>query len=162
MRLQGPRLTLTALSAEELEQIRWSPEDEDARALFVQRLREDPEARGWWVWLATLFDAEEVGSGGFGGRPGPNRCLTVGYGIREEHRGMGYATELLTLLTDWALDQPEVELVRATIALDNLPSLRVAEKVGFKATGERVHDDEDGELIVFERSQALPNARKPA
>ena len=87
MRLEGRRLTLTALGAEELEQIRWSPEDEDARALFVQRLREDPEARGWWAWLASLPDGEQVGSGGFGGRPGPNRRLTVGYGIHEEHRG---------------------------------------------------------------------------
>ena len=153
MRLQGPRLTLTALSAEELEQIRWSPEDEDARAFFVERLREDPDARGWWVWLAELPDGEQVGSGGFSGRSGPDRRLTVGYGIREEHRGRGYATELVTLLTDWALASPDVDVVRATIALDNLPSVRVAVKAGFTATGELVQDDEHGELIVFERNR---------
>ena len=80
MGLQGPRLEVTALDADELEQVRWLPEEEDARALFVERLREDPDSRGWWAWLATLPDGEEVGSGGFGGRPGPNRRLTVGYG----------------------------------------------------------------------------------
>lgn len=150
-RLQGPRLTLAALSADELEKIHWSPEDEDARALFVERLREDPASRGWWVWLATLADGEQVGSGGFGGRPGPSRRLTVGYGIREEHRGKGYATEMLTLLAEWALARPEVDFVRATIAPDNLSSLRVAEKSGFTATGELVQDAEHGELVVFAR-----------
>jgi RimJ/RimL family protein N-acetyltransferase len=149
--LHGARLTLTALSAEELETIRWSPEDEGTRALFVDRLREDPDARGWWAWLAALADGEEVGSGGFGGRPGPNRRLTVGYGIHTEHRGKGYATELLTLLTEWALEQPEVDLVRATITPGNVASLRVAAKAGFTASGGIEHDEQHGEVIVFER-----------
>ena len=151
LRLQGPRLTLTALSAEELEQIRCAPEDEDARAYFVERLRDDPDALGWWSWLAELQDGEQVGGGGFFGRPGPDRRLTVGYGIHEQHRCRGYATEVLTLLTDWALAGPDVDVVRATITPDNVASIRVAEKVGFTASGERVHNDEDGELIVFER-----------
>ena len=151
LRLEGPRLTLEAVSAEELENIRWAPEDDDARAMFVKRLREDPDARGWWVWLAALPDGQEVGNGGFGGRPGLNRRLTVGYSVHEEHRGRGYATEILSLLTAWALARPEVDLVRATIAPDNLPSLRVAEKSGFTATGELEQDAEHGELLVFER-----------
>jgi ribosomal-protein-alanine N-acetyltransferase len=150
LRLHGPRLTLAALGADELERIRWDEEDEDARAMFVERLRADPGARGWWVWLATLSDGEEVGNGGFGGRPGPNRRLTVGYAVHEEHRGRGYATEILTLLAGWALDRPEVDLVRVTIAADNLASLRVAEKSGFTATGELLQDAEHGKLIVLE------------
>jgi ribosomal-protein-alanine N-acetyltransferase len=149
--LQGPRLTLTALSAEELERIRWASQDKDAHAMFVERLRADPDARGWWVWLAALPDGQEIGNGGFGGRPGPNRRLTAGYSVHEEHRGKGYATEILALLTAWALARPEVDLVRVTIASGNLPSLRVAEKCGFTATGELAQDDEHGELIVLER-----------
>lgn len=151
LRLQGPRLRLAALSAEELEQTRWEPEDVGAQTMFVERLREDPAARGWWVWLATRTDGEQVGNGGFGGRPGANRRLTVGYAVHEEHRGRGYATEILTLLTEWGLARPEADLVRVTISPDNLASLRVAEKSGFSATGEFEHDDEHGELIVLER-----------
>ncbi|MCP9485873.1 MAG: GNAT family N-acetyltransferase [Gaiellaceae bacterium MAG52_C11] len=78
MRLRGSRLTLTALDADELESIRWDPEDEDARELFVRRLRADPGARGFWVWTATLDDGTAIGNGGFGGRPVENRRLTVG------------------------------------------------------------------------------------
>ena len=151
MKLQGPRLTLTALGADELEAIPWPPEDEDARELFVRRLRADPGARGFWAWAATLADGTQIGSGGFGGRPNEKRRLTVGYGVREEHRNRGLATELLTLLAEWGLAQAEVDVVRATIRPDNAPSIRVAEKVGFILTGERVQDDEHGELLVFER-----------
>jgi RimJ/RimL family protein N-acetyltransferase len=151
LRLDGPRLTLTALGAEEVERIRWDPADADTQAMFVRRLRDDPDARGWWVWLAALPDGEEIGNGGFDGRPGPDRRLTVGYSVHEEHRGRGYATEILALLAGWALARPEVDVVRATIAPDNVPSLRVAEKAGFVASGELLQDDEHGELIVLER-----------
>ena len=151
MRIVGPRLTLTALGADELERIRWDPEDEDARELFLLRLRADPEARGFWVWTATLPDGTAVGNGGFGGRPTENRRLTVGYAVHEELRGRGYATELLELLTEWGLALAEIDVVRATIRPDNAPSLRVAEKAGFTRTGELLQDDEHGELLVFER-----------
>ncbi len=151
MKIQGPRLTLTALDADELEAISWSPEDEDARTLFVKRLRADPGARGFWVWSATLEDGTAIGSGGFGGRPNENRRLTVGYGVKEEHRGRGYATELVMLLTEWGLARPEIDVVRATIRPDNVASIRVAEKAGFTLTGERLEDEEHGELLVFER-----------
>jgi RimJ/RimL family protein N-acetyltransferase len=146
-------LTLEALDADGLQAVRWDPVDEDARSLFVSRLRADPGARGFWSWVARLADGEEVGNGGFGGRPQANRRLTVGYSIHEEHRGRGYATELLDLLTAWALSRPEVDLVRATIRPDNVASIRVAEKAGFTRTAEVVQDDEHGELLVFERAR---------
>jgi len=151
LKIKGRRLTLTALGADELESIRWDPADEDARELFVSRLRADPGARGFWVWTAALGDGTEIGNGGFGGRPTENRRLTVGYAVHEEHRGRGYATELLELLTEWALARPEVDVVRATIRPDNTASIRVAEKAGLTQTGERLADDEHGELLVFER-----------
>jgi GNAT superfamily N-acetyltransferase len=103
------------------------------------------------VWLAALPDGEEVGSGGFGGRPGPNRRLTVGYSVHEEHRGRGYATEMLTLLTEWALARPEVDLVRATITPDNLPRSESPRSPASPRPGELLQDAEHGELIVFER-----------
>ncbi len=151
MVIQGPRLTLTALDADALEAIRWDPEEADARDLFVRRLRADPGARGFWVWAAALGDGTAIGSVGFGGRPTENRRLTVGYGVYEEHRGNGYATELLTLLAEWGLALPEVDVVRATIRPNNAASIRVAEKAGFSLTGERLEDEEHGELLVFER-----------
>jgi RimJ/RimL family protein N-acetyltransferase len=105
------------------------------------------------VWLAALEDGTEVGFGGFGGRPRTDERLTLGYSVHEEHRGNGYATEIAELLTTWALEQPGVRIVRATIRPDNATSVRVAEKAGFQPTGETVRDKEEGELLVFVRGR---------
>jgi RimJ/RimL family protein N-acetyltransferase len=58
---------------------------------------------------------------------------------------------MLNLLSEWGLDRPEIDVIRATIRPDNAPSLKVAERAGFVATGETLEDDEHGELLVFER-----------
>ena len=150
MILTGPRLTLTALDADGVEALGASPLLDGMHAFFAERTREDPEALGYWVWLATLADGTEVAAGGFGGRPGRTERLTVGYHVHEAHRGEGYATELLNLLSEWALAQPGVKVVRATIKPENGPSLRVAAKAGFARAG-RTRTDEDGELLVFLR-----------
>lgn len=152
MILTGPRLTLTALDAEAVEAMGASPLLDGMHELFAARLRADPGALGYWVWVATLADGTEVAAGGFGGRPGGNERLTVGYHVHEDHRGQGYATELLSLLTEWALVQPGVERVRATIKPDNAASLRVAEKAGFERSG-RTRTSDDGELLVFLRGR---------
>jgi RimJ/RimL family protein N-acetyltransferase len=151
VRLEGPRLTLTALDADGLAAARPTADMADALPFFLARLREDPGARGFWVWLATLEDGREVGLAGFGGRPGENRRLTLGYSVHDEHQGRGYATEMVELLTQWALAQDGVEVVRLTIRPENVPSLRVAKKAGFEPTGETVVDDEHGRLLVFEQ-----------
>ena len=152
MILKGPRLTLTALDAAGVEALGASSLLDGMHDLFAARLREDPGAVGYWVWLATLADGTEVAAGGFGGRPGANERLTVGYHVHEDHRGRGYATELLNLLTEWALAQPGVKLVRATIKPENAPSLRVAEKAGFERAG-RTRTTAAGALLDFLRAR---------
>lgn len=152
MILKGPRLTLTALDADGVQALGASPLLDGMHEFFAARLREDPESLGFWVWLATVPDGTEVAAGGFGGRPGDDERLTVGYHVHGDHRGVGYATELLNLLTEWALMQPGVKRVRATIKPENAPSLRVAEKAGFEHVG-RTRTDEDGELLVYVRAR---------
>ena len=152
MILRGPRLTLTALDADGVEAMGASPLLDGVHELFAARLRDDPGSIGFWVWVGTIADGTEVAAGGFGGRPGDNARLTVGYHVHEDHRGAGYATELLDLLTTWALAQPGVSSVRATIKPENAASLRVAEKAGFEQVG-RTRTDEDGELLVFLRAR---------
>ena len=150
MILTGPRLTLTALDADGVEAMGASPLLDGMHEFFAGRLREDPGSIGYWVWRAALSDGTEVAAGGFGGRPGEDERLTIGYHVAEAYRRMGYATELLNLLAEWALAQPGVTRVRATIKPENAPSLRVAEKAGFEHVG-RTRTDEDGELLVYLR-----------
>lgn len=83
------------------------------------------------------------------------RSSEVGYGVRARHRRLGYATEALLALTQWALSDGRMQRVELHANTDNRPSLRVAEKAGFIHEGilRRAHVEDDGlhDLAVFSR-----------
>ena len=111
--------------------------------------RWDPEAIGWWGWLATLTaTGEPVGSVGFAGRP-DDGVASIGYSVYERHQGLGYGTEATAAAVDWALSHEGVDGVRATIPDWNASSLRLAEKIGFVMAG-TAQDPEVGEVLVYE------------
>ena len=104
-------------------------------------------------WGGTVIDREErvaVGQMGFKGLPADG-VVEIGYGINPSYQNRGYATEMVTALTEWALSQPTVDRVTAECRRDNVGSIRVLEKAGFERTGRRV-DEEDGLLIVWQRT----------
>jgi RimJ/RimL family protein N-acetyltransferase len=78
--------------------------------------------------------------------------VEIAYGIDEPHRCKGYATEAAAALTEFALIQDQVHLVRAHSKLDNRPSSRVLEKCRFERIGE-VIDPEDGLVCRWERAR---------
>jgi ribosomal-protein-alanine N-acetyltransferase len=109
----------------------------------------DPDAIGWWGWLATLTTTgEPVGSVGFAGRP-DDGVATIGYSVYERHQGRGYGTEATAAAVSWALSHEGVDGVRATIPDWNASSVRLAEKIGFVMTGTAA-DPEVGEVLVYE------------
>jgi RimJ/RimL family protein N-acetyltransferase len=111
--------------------------------------RWDPDAPGWWGWLATLTETgEPIGSVGFAGRPADG-VATIGYTVYERHQGHGYGTEATAAAVGWALSHDGVDGVRATIPGWNGPSVRLAEKIGFVMTG-TAEDPEVGEVLVYE------------
>ena len=123
---------------------------DDALPVFRDRLREDPALAPWWVRLIVRRDGgEAVGSAGLTGRPDAAGVVVVGYAVYPEFQGHGYATEAVRALVAWALGQPAVAAVRATVPPGNAPSLRVVAKAGFRRAGGIV-DDEEGELEVWE------------
>lgn len=54
----------------------------------------------------------------------------IGYWVRRSREGRGLATAALQLLTEFAFKELKLTRVELVIRLDNLPSGRVAEKVG--------------------------------
>src|SRR4051794_32081821 len=68
-----------------------------------------------------------VGSVGFHGPP-ENGRVEVGYGLVESRWGRGYATEAVATTVRYALDQPGVTEVVATLEVGNAASVRVLEK----------------------------------
>jgi ribosomal-protein-alanine N-acetyltransferase len=113
--------------------------DEELRGLldsYLTWLRDDPGISGFGPWVALARDESVVvGSAGFLGRPNDAGEIELGYGIVDEFRNRGYATEAAAALVEWGLAQPGVRRVVARSAPDNVASTRVLEKTGFVRKG---------------------------
>ena len=59
----------------------------------------------------------------------------VAYGTSKQYRGNGYATEVVVALTEWAFETFNLPYLVGTISENNIASLKVIEKAGFKFEG---------------------------
>lgn len=74
------------------------------------------------------------------------RSAEIGYGVRGDERGKGYASEALAAVARWALTAGGIQRAWLTANTDNVASVRVAEKAGFHREGtlRRAALEEDG------------------
>lgn len=87
---------------------------------------------GWGVWLVVNKETEEfIGDIGFKGKPNDERVVEIGYGLIPSAHGNGYATEAVAELVNWAFSSG-VTTVIAECHIDNMASMRVVERLGFK------------------------------
>jgi RimJ/RimL family protein N-acetyltransferase len=119
-----------------------------ALPVHLERLRTTPNAAQWGL-RAIVVDGDLLGSAGFKGPPGPDRSVEIGYGVIPAARGRGLATAAADVLVAWAMRQPGVRRVRATIAPDNRPSQHVARHAGLHRVGVMA-DAQHGVLEVWE------------
>ena len=117
----------------------------------VDAIRTSPEVRLWGDSLVLLKGEAPrvVGSVVFHGRP-DDGIAEVGYGIEDNSRGIGLATEATLACVEWALGEPGIVAVQATTFPWHHASLGVIRKVGMTQVGIREHAVL-GELLVFER-----------
>ncbi len=120
----------------------WPPGEYDRPAIgyFESRLTENPENAGWYNWYAILpanrsDPATLIGSGGFFGPPTIDHIVEIGYSIMPVFEGIGYASEILTALVRYAFSAHGVERIIAHTTPDNIGSVRVLEKAGFRLVG---------------------------
>ena len=96
---------------------------------FIRRACERIAADGKYpAKIVATLDRREALEGADG-------VVEIGYGIREEHQGRGYATEAVEAAVLWALRDPRVSAVEAEAEESNLASIRVLEKCGFVPNG---------------------------
>jgi RimJ/RimL family protein N-acetyltransferase len=116
----------------------------------------NPERPPWRAWLAIdRALGEAVGSAGGGGSADEHGRVLMGWAVYPRYERKGYGTETARAVMQWMLEQPRVRCVRATVPPANLPSIRVAEKIGMQVVGEDT-DPEVGRVVVFEISAASP------
>ncbi len=94
----------------------------------------------WQYFIFERATGELVGSAGLHRRGGPDE-LEIGYWVRSDRTGHGYATQAAGLLTGAAFDaQPDIVRVNISMDANNLASAAVPAKLGFTRQGEHVRD----------------------
>jgi RimJ/RimL family protein N-acetyltransferase len=124
----------------------------------LTKIRENPVLESWLLRAVGLRETGTmIGFIGFHTLPGPEYLnpyapgsVEFGYTIFEEYRGQGYASEAVQALMDWAAREHGVTRFVVSISPTNEPSLRVAQKFGFRKVGS-FDDPEDGPEDVFLR-----------
>lgn len=140
--IQTERLTLRPIALEDFP--RWAEMMADPEAArFLGGAQ--PAATAWrgfmtmaGAWSLTgvsMFSVVERDSGLWLGRIGPWRPhdwpgTEVGWGLHPEAQGKGYGVEAATAAIDYAFDVLGWSEVIHCIDPDNLPSIRLAERVG--------------------------------
>jgi ribosomal-protein-alanine N-acetyltransferase len=95
-----------------------------------------PETECFGVWVMIERDSGSVvGDIGFIGPPDEAGSIEVGYSVIPDRRRRGYATEAADAIVEWALSQPDVQIIVAGCDSDNAPSVRMLERLGFRRTG---------------------------
>lgn len=130
--------------------LRPPPLTEEVLPLVRDRLRADPASLGWWTWLTVETATQKVtGAIGFGGPPDGEGAVMIGYATYPGASQHGFATEATRTLIRWALAQPGVSRVCASIPPENSAARRVAEKVGMRIAG-TVWEEEIDDVLLYE------------
>jgi [ribosomal protein S5]-alanine N-acetyltransferase len=128
----------------------WPSEDRHVLELRRRQIGEGVDHRWLLRAVVTRDEPAMVGRIGFHGPPDPNGMVEIGYKIDAAYRRRGFGFECARQLIEEAERLPQVSVVRASIAPDNVPSLRIAERLGFSRVGEQM-DEIDGLELVLER-----------
>ncbi len=114
-----------------------APSDPDAVAGWLADGAHRSQREGTGIHLMMLDRAADriVGSIGLFHADWEVRAVEIGYGVRGDERGKGYASEALAAVARWALTEGGIQRAWLTANTDNVASVRVAEKAGFRREG---------------------------
>lgn len=116
----------------------------------VPQVKADPTSNKWFFrWIVLKENREAIGSLCFHGVPNEAGMIEIGLGLVERYRNRGYARQALRAIWLWAIESPEVRVLRYTVSPDNLPSVKVIEYFGFSLVGQQI-DEEDGPEDIYE------------
>ncbi|ANC32396.1 anhydro-N-acetylmuramic acid kinase [Isoptericola dokdonensis DS-3] len=108
---------------------------------WIDWSRRNYAQHGHGLWVIETHDGEFVGDCGLTWQQvNGSARLEVGYHVRRDRQGQGYATEAAEACRDFARDVLGASELVAIIHPDNTASRRIAEKIGM----EHVDDDTTG------------------
>lgn len=122
-----------------------APKSQEEAASWIQWNLKNYAEHGYGLWIIETPEGEFIGDCGLtwqqvDGTP----KLEVGYHVRSDLQGQGFATEAATACRDYAREHIEATELVAIIHPDNRASERVVEKLGMH----RVADDQGGNTPI--------------
>lgn len=127
--------------ATDLEVVRympWGPNSEKETSAFIERVlaAQDERPRTKFEFAVTLGESGTL-IGGCGIRVASkrDRSANMGYCLRRDAWGRGYATEAAAAVLEFGFDVLNSHRIFATCDTENLASARVLEKVGMRREG---------------------------
>ncbi|MCR4657491.1 MAG: GNAT family N-acetyltransferase [Lachnospiraceae bacterium] len=137
--IKKERIKIYPSSQEQMEMVIASETDEELKKAYREMLEGCLAHPGEWdwyaMWMIEKMDGTHIGDLCFKGIEA-GLHPEIGYGILEEYRGQGFATEAVKLALKWAFQHPEVKAIEAEADPDNAASQRVLMKCGFQPNGE--------------------------
>ena len=148
-----------SLALEEALRIAVPPEWYAEKALVrfrLDQLKSDPECQPWSLRAISFRDWKQmIGYINCHTKPGDPylhdiapQGVEYGFQIFPDFRRQGYADEACRALMKWAHDCHHVSEFVVSISPDNIPSLRLAEHLGFRQAGSHI-DEVDGLEYIF-------------
>lgn len=143
--IRGPRLALARFRESDVDAVHafaadpvvcrytgWGPNSlDDTRAFVADAVSADDER----YVLAVLRGDQLMGSASVWTTSTVHRVGELGYTIRRDCWGQGYATEVARLLVDLGFNCLRLERLAATCDPENTASVRVLEKAGLRHEG---------------------------
>lgn len=87
-------------------------------------------------WAVARQDTNQViGTAGFNLWSRTHDRAEISYDLAREYWGKGLMTSLLRLIVKYGFEEMKLKRIQATVVLDNKPSIRVLQKLGFRDEG---------------------------
>lgn len=126
-----------------------APKTREQAAEWIAWNRRNYDEHGYGLWVIETREGEFLGDCGLTWQPVAGTTkLEVGYHVRREYQGLGYATEAAAACRDLARDVLGAGELVAIIDPANRASRRVAEKLGMAEAGLEKSADGGARLIM--------------
>ena len=128
---------------------------QEVHDVFIPRLQKYQNLeKGWGLWKVTIKDEQRyIGwilvrpMDFFGDKP-QWHDIEVGWRLKREAWGKGYATEAAKAVCDALAQQDEVEKISAVAVEDNLASIGIMQKLGMQYIKTDIHKDPLGDITA--------------
>ncbi len=147
--LQGSNFTLRSLSLNDVEDfLKYMTHKKVSEFLSDEDLPYDKASAqneiAYWknlflhrrsIYWGIEMDGKLVGSCGYNNWSKTHARCEISYDLAYDYWGKGIMTEAIGIITDFAFEKMDVRRVQATVAVDNIGSVRVLEKNLYKMEG---------------------------